>query len=70
MSVGQFARVALVLALIAPLILWQGWPETQPSWIADRRFGAPFSAWATVGWFAVFVILSWLFANPGKGAQK
>lgn len=60
---ARIRRSALIIVLTLPLILLQGLPALAPAWLATRALGVPATVWATVGWFLLFILLSWRFSG-------
>jgi hypothetical protein len=57
-------KCALVLFLLAPLVLLEGWNAIPPSWLSHRMGGVPMTAVASVVLFLALVALTAIYSAP------
>jgi uncharacterized membrane protein (DUF485 family) len=63
-------KCALVLFLLAPLVLLEGWNSVPPSWLSHRVGGAPMTAVASVLLFLALVVLTGIFSAAPASPKK
>lgn len=49
----------ICVALLMPLVIFQGVPNSTPQWLLALYGGVPGTVWATTAWFVVMVLLTW-----------
>jgi hypothetical protein len=57
-----FWKCALVLFLLMPLVLLEGWNIIPPSWLSHRMSGVPMTAVASVVLFFALAILTAIYS--------
>ena len=63
MNKSLFTKPILITILILPLVIFQGAPQLMPSALESLYFGVPGTVWATCIWFAVMMIMAWIFGR-------
>lgn len=64
------ARIAFAVIAVLPLVLAQGRPDLVPAWIYEDCGGVPLVVWLAMGWFAMFVVATWVpLADDGAAAE-
>lgn len=64
MTAGNIGRIAVVLLLLVPLVVFQAGREYAPAWLTIQIGGVPVSTWLTTLLFVIMVMLAWRFAKP------
>jgi uncharacterized BrkB/YihY/UPF0761 family membrane protein len=59
MKPSIFTVPIVCVILIAPLVLFQGKPETLPNWLTEYYMGIPGTVMATTLWFIATILLTW-----------
>jgi hypothetical protein len=63
-------KCALVLFLLAPLVLLEGWNSVPPSWLSDRLGGVPMTVVASLLLFLALVILTAVYSAAPEPRRR
>lgn len=65
-----WGKCALVVFLVMPLVLLEGWDALPPAWLSHRFGGVPMTALVSVALFIALVVLTAVFSAPSVDSRR